>query len=372
MLRWLKHWFSPPHQQPVTVADAVMVERNSVLTALLTAIADLSQSYTSDPNVIIQGICNSIVSSSAHIKLAWAWFGDVDTCEIRPKIYAGSASAYAETLLIPRNADTLKGPVFRALLSDQPDYRGMSPSSRFEPWRRAVAEYGFEVAVAFPLKCGNPQTRGILVFYADDQHYFAAIGQEPFEALSRVAEAALVQATLRSQLESWANTDALTGLHNRRYMEEVLVRMRASHSRHGQPYSVLLIDIDHFKKINDRHGHAVGDMVLRQVSTLMRQQMREEDIVARWGGEEFLCAAPACITSEAETLAERVRLAIAQHDFVVDTGNLKLSVSIGVATAHRTDQNISRIFQKVDQALYQAKAAGRNRVVVLRGDTSDG
>jgi diguanylate cyclase (GGDEF)-like protein len=363
MMTWLKRWFSPTRKAPITMPDAVIAERNVVLTALLTTIADLSQAHTHDPNAIIQGICNSIVNASPHIKLAWAWFGDTDATAIRPLIYAGPAAAYAETLSIPRNGYTVKGPAFSALLTDKPDYRGVSRFSLFGPWRRAVIEHGFEVAVAFPLKCANPQMRGILVFYADDQHYFEAIGLAPFEALARVAEAALVQANLRIQLESWANTDALTGLHNRRYMEDTLARMRASHARHGHAYSLLLIDIDHFKKINDRYGHTVGDMVLRQAATIMHQQLREEDLVARWGGEEFLCAAPNCTAEEAATLAERIRQAIAQHSFILDEVSIKLSISIGITTASQAGESVTQLFQKVDQALYQAKAEGRDRVV---------
>lgn len=130
------------------------------------------------------------------------------------------------------------------------------------------------------------------------------------------------------------------------------------------------MDVDHFKKINDRYGHSVGDMVLRQVSKLMHQQLREEDLIARWGGEEFVCAAPNCSVAQATVLGERIRQAIADHTFIMDEVTIKLSVSIGITTSSPPGASIAQLFHKVDQAMYQAKAEGRDRVTAWSDTTA--
>ena len=126
------------------------------------------------------------------------------------------------------------------------------------------------------------------------------------------------------------------------------------------------MDVDHFKKINDRYGHSVGDMVLRQVSKLMHQQLREEDLIARWGGEEFVCAAPNCSVAQATVLGERIRQAITDHTFIMDEVTIKLSVSIGITTSSPPRASIAQLFHKVDQA----KAEGRDRVTAWSDTTA--
>lgn len=351
---------TPPAPAPAP-SDDVLVQRNAVLSALLYATADLTR--TMDPDVILQGICDAIVNASDHIKLVWAWHGEPDTQEICPKIYAGPAAKYAETITIKRNYLTLKGPAFRALLAEQDEYMGVSRMSLFGPWRAASKEFGFQVAAAFPLRVPDSTQRGILIFYADDKDYFEMIGLDPFKALSRVAEASLTQANLRKQLELQADTDPLTGLHNRRYIDRELERLRALDARHDIPYTLLLIDIDHFKRINDTFGHPGGDAVLVRLSSILRQQLRGEDFLARWGGEEFLCALPNTTVSEGMALAERIRQIVEAEQLSTPAGAIRWTVSIGVAPSGDPAEPLNTAFRSVDEALYAAKFAGRNRVM---------
>lgn len=341
--------------------DEVLIQRNAVLSALLYATADLTR--TMDPDIIIQGICDAMISASSHIKLVWAWYGEPDVEEIRPTIYAGPARKYAETLTIKRNYLTLKGPAFRALLAEQDEYMGVSRMSLFGPWRAAAKEYSFEVAAAFPLRVPDSTKRGILIFYADDKDYFEMIGMDPFKALSRVAEASLTQSYLRKQLELQADTDALTGLHNRRYIDRELERLRAMDARHGIPYTLLLIDIDHFKRINDTFGHPGGDAVLVRLSGILREQLRAEDLLARWGGEEFLCALPNASLADGMALGERIRQFVEAEQLITPSGIIRWTVSIGVAPSGDPCESINNAFRCVDEALYAAKFAGRNRVM---------
>ncbi len=155
-----------------------------------------------------------------------------------------------------------------------------------------------------------------------------------------------------------ARSDALTGLPNRRAMEAQVGALLANSRLAQRPLAVALIDIDHFKSVNDRFGHAAGDDVLREIGQVMRAELRGIDIVGRWGGEEFLLLAPEQSISAAAALVDRVRRAVSLHTFVHGE---TVTVSIGLAQALGDDDE-ARLMQRADQALYRAKEAGRNRV----------
>lgn len=157
-----------------------------------------------------------------------------------------------------------------------------------------------------------------------------------------------------------ASLDGLTGLANRRAADDRLrgefLRMKRSASR----YAVLMVDIDHFKQVNDSHGHAVGDEVLRQVAVAIVRSVRETDFVARFGGEEFLVVLPDTDSAGARTLAEKIRLAVAGTGMPVAG---PVYVSVGVAMAGPDDEDEAVAVALADARLYAAKAAGRNRVM---------
>jgi len=159
-------------------------------------------------------------------------------------------------------------------------------------------------------------------------------------------------------LHRLATTDMLTGLHNRRAMQQSLAEAMATGRRYGHPVVVALIDVDRFKAINDALGHDAGDAVLRQVALLMRAELREADQLGRWGGEEFLLCAPDTGLTAAHPLAERLRLAVAQHDF---GQGVPVTVSIGLAPMLEGD-TVEALLQRADRALYRAKGHGRNRI----------
>jgi len=166
---------------------------------------------------------------------------------------------------------------------------------------------------------------------------------------------------LNARLTAISTHDELTGLPNRRYMQERLTQAAALSERTDASFSIALADIDFFKLINDRAGHAIGDKVLMRVAQGMRDSMREYDVCARWGGEEFLILFANCDKSNAAQLAERVRLAIASIDTSDLHDGLSVSASLGV-TEFVAGESIDAALKRTDDALYQAKAAGRNRV----------
>jgi two-component system cell cycle response regulator len=175
------------------------------------------------------------------------------------------------------------------------------------------------------------------------------------------------QAGLRERLMSTlelAVTDSLTGLHNRRYFDMHLQRLFEAATQSGKPMALVVCDIDHFKHVNDRHGHMAGDEVLREFSARVRRNIRSADLACRYGGEEFVVIMPETDPALATTVAERIREEVESHPFIVQEGKeqLPITVSIGVACRDGTDDTPEKLFKRADFALYSAKRAGRNRV----------
>jgi two-component system cell cycle response regulator len=162
-----------------------------------------------------------------------------------------------------------------------------------------------------------------------------------------------------------AITDALTGLHNRRYMESHLSTLVEQAASRGKPLTVLVLDIDYFKSVNDTHGHDAGDEVLREFSQRLKKSIRGIDLACRYGGEEFVVVMPETDMAVATMVAERLRRRIASEPFPISQGAnaVEVTISIGLAARHSASDNAANILKRADQALYRAKRDGRNRVV---------
>jgi diguanylate cyclase (GGDEF)-like protein len=185
------------------------------------------------------------------------------------------------------------------------------------------------------------------------------------QELANQAAITLHNSELYEETKYLATIDDLTGSLNRRQLFELGERELKRHHRLHHPLSVLMFDIDYFKKVNDQHGHAVGDEVLRILCERATVHTREIDILGRYGGEEFAVLLPETEVKEALEIAERLRVAAAEPMHIGDL-ELRISISVGVAAAHY-DQSLSHLLQRVDTALYQAKREGRNRVVAIEG-----
>jgi two-component system cell cycle response regulator len=162
-----------------------------------------------------------------------------------------------------------------------------------------------------------------------------------------------------------AVTDALTGLHNRRYMETHLGSLVEQAASRGKPLSVLVLDIDYFKAINDGHGHDAGDEVLREFAVRVRKSIRGIDLACRYGGEEFVVVMPETDMAVAGMVAERLRKRIASEPFPLSQPGkaIDVTISIGIAARADADDTAATMLKRADQALYRAKRDGRNRVV---------
>src|SRR5690606_4997324 len=172
------------------------------------------------------------------------------------------------------------------------------------------------------------------------------------------------QAMAAVQLRRSAELDALTGSFNRRTIDHWLARTFAEGARSGQPVSVLFIDLDHFKSINDRHGHACGDACLREVALALRGALDEGDLFGRYGGEEFIAILPGRSGAAARVVAEQLRMAVENLRPECGAQPVRLTVSVGVATRLEHEDGPEATLGRADRALYSAKAAGRNCVQV--------
>lgn len=169
-----------------------------------------------------------------------------------------------------------------------------------------------------------------------------------------------------AKLEQLATTDNLTELANRKLIMDTLVRQFEYYQRYSKEFSIMMIDVDHFKKINDTYGHLAGDAVLWQISRIFLETLRNVDTAGRYGGEEFLIVMAETEGEQARHTAERIRKAVLQHEFVFEKTSMQISISIGVAKIQAGDEDEGTLVNRADQAMYQAKKNGRNQVVYVK------
>ncbi|MGH8806497.1 MAG: GGDEF domain-containing protein, partial [Noviherbaspirillum sp.] len=169
---------------------------------------------------------------------------------------------------------------------------------------------------------------------------------------------------LSEDLRVAAITDPLTGAYNRRFFFESVPKIISAANRHHFPFSIITIDVDHFKRINDEYGHAAGDKVLQALTVICKESLREADVFARFGGEEFIMALPNTDADMAKVAAERIRTTVTAHP--VDAGGtpIHITISCGVSQYREGEPGVEQSLKRADDALYAAKHGGRNQVVV--------
>ncbi len=187
------------------------------------------------------------------------------------------------------------------------------------------------------------------------------------QAATNRLEAILSELTEAQQrLQEISRTDGLTGISNRKYATESLEMEIYRSRRFSHDFTLLLIDIDHFKEVNDSFGHVFGDYALKRSVQLIQEVLRPADIIGRYGGEEFVVGLVECDCGNAEQIAERLRLKIALAGFAFDGQETKLTISTGIACMGGESETLDKMIARADSALYEAKASGRNKVCVAR------
>ena len=235
-----------------------------------------------------------------------------------------------------------------------------------------VASPGGLASIAMiPLRCRNELIGSINLASADPGRYTARHASDFLAHLGVVASLCLENAVNRARLRRSGFTDVLTGWHNRRYLQARMKEELARACRDGRGLVCMMLDIDHFKRVNDNWGHAAGDGVLRELAQRIDAEVRASDVAARFGGEEFVILLPNTSSADGQYLAERIRNAVAAAPFELpDGGQVPVTVSIGIAEFDPGAGNGDlkslgeALIARADVALYGAKAAGRDRVVV--------
>jgi diguanylate cyclase (GGDEF)-like protein len=252
--------------------------------------------------------------------------------------------------------------------------RPLAAMDRVQIFDGGTVVRGLGALKIFPLKAGE-SVIGTLVCGSRQAGALPEAAQKELTMLALQAAEALVRTRLFEQAERLATTDGLTGLLNRRTFNAQLQGRLREAQRYDRPLSLLLLDVDHFKKVNDTYGHPAGDAVLRGIAGLLQKQARETDIVARYGGEEMALILPETEAPGAQAIAERIRRAAAAVTHPSEQGAIQVTVSIGLATWPGPGESAEAILEAADKALYRAKQGGRNRVAcanpaspTVRGD----
>ncbi|MFO0671120.1 MAG: sensor domain-containing diguanylate cyclase [Polyangiaceae bacterium] len=205
---------------------------------------------------------------------------------------------------------------------------------------------------------------GTLILGSKRRHAFSDSVRATLEVLASHLAVSLANARMVQKLEQMATTDGMTGLFNKRAMLEMAEQKVQAASRFSRKLSVLVTDIDFFKKVNDTYGHDVGDQVIRGIGEILKRQKRNTDVVARFGGEEFVVLCEETSEKGALLLAERIREEVEKTTFQTAMGPLSVTCSVGIATFPEGGRDWDGLFKSADEALYVSKRSGRNRCTV--------
>ncbi len=206
---------------------------------------------------------------------------------------------------------------------------------------------------------------GILLMGSPQPDYYKNWHSRILLSVCQLVSADIENSLLHQRVENEAISDGLTRVHNHRYFQERLKTECSRAKRSGTPLSLLMIDIDYFKKVNDTYGHRVGDSILQQMAGILKSSLRSEDDIARYGGEEFVVILAGSDAKGAHRMAERFRHTIDRTTFETEDNRLKISITIGIATFPGDALNPWELIERADRALYAGKESGRNRVVLF-------
>ncbi|MBI2299246.1 MAG: sensor domain-containing diguanylate cyclase [Armatimonadetes bacterium] len=236
--------------------------------------------------------------------------------------------------------------------------------------RRNATQYSNTSLVCVPILVAD---RVVGVLNVNNKHSGASFDENDLNLMTLLASQAAVaidNANRYEDMSERATRDGLTGVHSRGYFDDCLERAWRSAQSAGRTFSLLMLDLDHFKSVNDRYGHPAGDAVLREVARHLVIAVRDDDLVARYGGEEFSVILSRAEAAAALQVAERIRTSIEAMQAVHEGQVIQITASVGVATFQEGCLSAAQILNAADQALYQAKSTGRNRVVLAAAETA--
>lgn len=242
-------------------------------------------------------------------------------------------------------------------------YRGDYDPSRQVVFTRRITPPDMPSLLVLPLLV-HEKPLGTLVLGSRRRGAFGDAVRPTLEVLASHVAVSLANARMLKRLEEMATTDGLTGLFNKRALTDIAQQKLRSASRFKKPLSLLVCDIDHFKRVNDTYGHDVGDVVIKGFAEVLKRVKRDTDAVGRFGGEEFVIVCEETDERGAKLLGERIRAELQETTFHTELGPLQVTCSIGIAPFPLAGQNWETLFKATDEALYASKRGGRNRVTV--------
>jgi len=277
-----------------------------------------------------------------------AYFSDVTTMRVVGSLAAGLFSVHAAVTFLRFAPDTLRWPA--AACAGTFALFALQRALRIEFYLSPGAET--DLLKAVPSSAFNYVINALFAIFWPTSFLFLNVTRIEAELNAS-----------RDKLQTLALTDPLTGVRNRRALMDALRQEIARAARSGQAVTLLMVDVDHFKKVNDHHGHLVGDQVLRETASALAGTLRASDVVARFGGEEFAVLLIEVGADEARASAERLRQAVAALEVRAPAGPVKVTASIGIAAERGVEIDLDALLRRADAALYMAKQQGRDRVV---------
>ncbi len=348
-------------EQALTV-EHLKRDRDAALQALekrvgqLETLQDLSRVLTS--SLDLNQVLSSVVEAAVRLTASGGgqlFLLDERTSQLQLRAARGPADARTQPLRQP-STDRLAAHVFH---TGQPLIYPPAPPGITQTGALNVP------ALYVPLR-SREKTLGVLtVDNRVSRRVFTTADMGPLSILADSAAIAITNGRLYAEVQLQSMTDSLTGIFNRRHFFALAERDFQRASRFSRPLSAIMLDIDHFKAVNDTHGHAVGDQVILAVAKLCRTSIRAIDILGRYGGEEFVFILPETDANGARQLAERLRQGLATVPITTQAGPLEITASLGVASNLVKVEDVTTLVANADAALYAAKEGGRNRVVVL-------
>jgi len=342
------------------LADRQAIQRKA---AQLDALSRVAVAITSslDPRNILQQIMSLGITLTGS-KAACIAFYDQETKHFKEWVTQGLSEHFVQNIAfrpggLADEAFTTTAGIY-ILSNDQPGTK--------HQLSKLARDEGIQSFICLPLT-SHANHLGVIYFYRSDRDMFLSEEIEILTTFANLVAGAIDNARLHARAVEQSVTDALTGLNNRRLFDVRLAEELERSKRFGKPFSLMMLDIDQFKRINDSLGHEAGDIVLKTLAGILLKQVREVDFVARYGGEEFMFVLPEIDGSGAKLVAERIRRAVAGTPFRLPDGReIGVTVSLGIACYPRCAEDVGDMLRRADQALYAAKQGGRNRVVLYR------
>jgi diguanylate cyclase (GGDEF)-like protein len=311
---------------------------------------------TLDLHELLSQSINAVQSAIPAAEKGWLYLVAPDTGRLHLQAVSTFRNARLQTVRFATDQNYSQ----RILETHQP----ILVHDTFDPAQPDHEEQGMPGAIrsiiAAPLLVGN-QGVGSLLLGSSHPNAFSEANLNVLVNFAATTTSAIQNAVLHGEIQKLATVDPLTGLYNRRAFEELGEREVDRYNRLGRPLSVVMFDLDHFKPVNDTYGHLVGDQVLHALTARFRNNIRQTDIMARFGGDEFALLLPETDLPTASEIADRICKAVQSTPFRTDAGEIYLTASMGVTTATYQVSNLATLLARADAALYRAKQNGRGR-----------